>query len=103
MVAPCRLRYRVMRIREGGMAESRTLAVDIGGTGIKIALLDGDGEIIGERVRLPTPKPPVAPAKVTAAIAGAAKELGHFDRVSVGFPGAVRDGRVLTAPNLGTE
>src|SRR5437879_5004664 len=38
-----------------------------------------------------------------SATAGAAKELGHFDRVSVGFPGAVRDGRVLTAPNLGTE
>src|ERR1051326_9184295 len=28
---------------------------------------------------------------------------GPFDRASVGFPGAVRDGRVLTAPNLGTE
>src|SRR5207244_8804927 len=70
---------------------------------IKSAQLDGYGESIDDRVRLPSPKPPVAPAKLTAAIAGAAKELGHFDRVSVGFPGAVRDGRVLTAPNLGTE
>src|SRR5438132_947129 len=85
------------------MAETRTLAVDIGGTGIKLALLDGDGQIIGKRVRLPTPTPPVAPAAVTAAILGAAKGLGDFDRASVGFPGAVRNGRVLTAPNLGTE
>ena len=28
--------------------------------------------------------------------------MGGFDRVSVGFPGVVRGGRVLTAPNLGT-
>jgi predicted TIM-barrel fold metal-dependent hydrolase len=85
------------------MDDRRTLAVDIGGTGIKLAVLDGAGQIIGKRVRNPTPAPPVAPQTLTAAIAGAADGLGDFDRVSVGFPGAVRDGRVLTAPNLGTE
>jgi predicted TIM-barrel fold metal-dependent hydrolase/predicted NBD/HSP70 family sugar kinase len=85
------------------MDDRRTLAVDIGGTGIKLALLDGAGQIIGKRVRKPTPAPPVAPRTLTAAIAAAAAGLGDFDRVSVGFPGAVRDGRVLTAPNLGTE
>jgi polyphosphate glucokinase len=37
------------------------------------------------------------------AIDEAAKPLGDFDRVSVGFPGFVRKGRVVTAPNLGTE
>lgn len=84
------------------MEERRTLAVDIGGTGIKLALLDGDGRIIGQRVRLPTPTPPVEPAVVTDAIDAAAKGLGDFDRASVGFPGAIRRGRVLTAPNLGT-
>ncbi len=29
--------------------------------------------------------------------------MGAFDRISVGFPGVVRAGRILTAPNLGTE
>ena len=29
--------------------------------------------------------------------------LGPFQRISIGFPGVVRGGRVLTAPNLGTE
>jgi polyphosphate glucokinase len=29
-------------------------------------------------------------------------QLGPFRRVSIGFPGVVRRGRVLTAPNLGT-
>ncbi len=85
------------------MDEIRTLAVDIGGTGIKLAVLDDAGQMIGKRVRQPTPSPPVAPQVLTAAIAAAAAGLGGFDRVSVGFPGAVRDGRVLTAPNLGTE
>ena len=86
------------------MDETRTLAVDIGGTGIKLAVLDGAGQMIGKRVRQPTPAPPVAPSDPSpAAIAAAAARLGGFDRVSVGFPGAVRDGRVLTAPNLGTE
>ncbi len=32
-----------------------------------------------------------------------AAPLGRFDRISVGFPGVVRGGYVLTAPNLGTE
>jgi predicted TIM-barrel fold metal-dependent hydrolase/predicted NBD/HSP70 family sugar kinase len=85
------------------MAERRTLAVDIGGTGIKLALLDNHGELIGERVRLPTPTPPVGPDEVTKVIETAAGQLPGFDRVSVGFPGAVRDGRIKTAPNLGTE
>ena len=85
------------------MAERRTLAVDIGGTGIKLALLDDRGKLVGERVRVPTPTPPVAPDEVTRIIEAAAGPLAPFDRVSVGFPGAVRDGRVKTAPNLGTE
>jgi predicted TIM-barrel fold metal-dependent hydrolase/predicted NBD/HSP70 family sugar kinase len=85
------------------MDDPRTLAVDIGGTGIKLALLDRSGQIVGERVRVPTPPTPVAPDMLVAAIDGATPGLGPFDRASVGFPGAVRDGRVLTAPNLGTE
>jgi len=66
-------------------------------------LLDGAGQLIGKRLRLPTPPPPVAPEALAAAVDAAAAKLGDFDRASVGFPGAVRDGRVLTAPNLGTE
>jgi polyphosphate glucokinase len=85
------------------MNQPRTLAVDIGGSGIKAALLDNDGSIIGDRQRVPTPPKPVAPEALVHAIDKAASPLGDFDRVSVGFPGYVRDGRVLTAPNLGTE
>jgi polyphosphate glucokinase len=85
------------------MDGSRTLAIDIGGTGVKAALLDPQGNMIGKRSRVPTPPKPVTPEVLTKAIEEAIAPLGEFDRVSVGFPGAVRDGRVLTAPNLGTE
>jgi predicted TIM-barrel fold metal-dependent hydrolase len=83
--------------------ECRTLAVDIGGTGIKLALLDSAGTMIGERVRLPTPPLPAGPELVIQTIDQAVSQLGEFDRASVGFPGMVRHGRVLTAPHLGTE
>jgi len=85
------------------MDEPRTLAIDIGGSGIKAALLDEAGNIIGPRQRVATPAKPVAPEDLVRAIDDAAAPLGAFERVSVGFPGYVRDGRVLTAPNLGTE
>jgi polyphosphate glucokinase len=85
------------------MTHARTLAIDIGGSGIKAALLDNDGSMIGDRQRVPTPSKPVAPEALVRAIDQAAGPLGDFERVSVGFPGYVRDGRVLTAPNLGSE
>jgi polyphosphate glucokinase len=59
--------------------------------------------MIGKRQRVPTPAKPVAPEALVGAIDKAVSPLGDFERVSVGFPGYVRDGRVLTAPNLGSE
>ncbi len=85
------------------MNEPRTLTIDIGGTGIKAAVLDDAGRMISERRRVPTPPKPVLPAALVSAIDEVATPLGGFERVSVGFPGYVRQGRVLTAPNLGTE
>jgi polyphosphate glucokinase len=86
------------------MNQSRTLAIDIGGSGIKAALLDDDGTLIGDRQRVPTPPKPVGPEALVQAIDKAAAPLGGgFERVSVGFPGYIRDGRILTAPNLGSE
>jgi polyphosphate glucokinase len=77
-----------------------TLAIDIGGTGLKAALLDEKGDMIGERVRIPTPVGS-APQKLVEALGGLVAPLAPFDRVSVGFPGVVRQGRILTAANLG--
>jgi len=85
------------------MSDRRTLAVDIGGTGIKFAALDDSGRIVGEPVRVPTPPKPVAPEALIRVVDTAAVQLSPFERVSVGFPGMVRHGKVFTAPNLGTE
>jgi predicted TIM-barrel fold metal-dependent hydrolase len=85
------------------MSDRRTLAVDIGGTGIKFAALDDSGRIVGDPARVATPPKPVAPAQVVAIVAETSAKIGEFQRVSVGFPGMVRGGKVLTAPNLGTE
>ena len=100
------LRYRRASERSGQgpiMSDRRTLAVDIGGTGIKLAALDDSGRIVGPPVRVPTPPKPVAPDELIRVVGSAAGALGPFERVSVGFPGMVRGGKVLTAPNLGTE
>jgi polyphosphate glucokinase len=82
--------------------EARTLAIDIGGSGVKAAVLDARGRIIGERVRAKTPVHG-PPAFLIRTIAALVAPLGEYDRVSVGFPGVVREGVVRTAPNLGSS
>ncbi|MGH7925024.1 MAG: ROK family protein [Candidatus Binatus sp.] len=77
-----------------------TLAVDVGGTGIKAAALDEKGKMITERQKIKTPHN-ATPKKVVAIIEELAKMAGTFDRVSVGFPGVIKDGVVYTAANLG--
>jgi polyphosphate glucokinase len=77
----------------------RTLAVDIGGTGVKAMLLDEVGKPLTDRLRARTPDPST-PMAITAIIADFAKELGEFNRVSVGFPGVIKKGVVYTAANL---
>jgi len=83
-------------------AGTLTLAIDIGGTGLKGAVLDPSGVPLSDRLRVPTPEDR-RPEKVVDALAALADQLGHFDRVSVGFPGVIRRGIVLTAPHLGTD
>lgn len=77
----------------------RTLTVDIGGSGIKVMVLDEAGHPITERVRISTPQPP-KPEAVIAAIAELTRSQGDFERVSVGFPGVVRNGITETAVYL---
>ena len=79
-----------------------TLGVDIGGSRIKASVLDRDGALLVSQVGTATPMPAEPPA-VLDAIAGLAAGLPPFDRISVGFPGVVKGGRVITAPNLGTD
>ncbi|MDX6243293.1 MAG: polyphosphate glucokinase [Frankiales bacterium] len=79
-----------------------TLAFDIGGTGLKAAVLDVSGSLIGERVRVETTYP-LPPDKMVTELVALASSLSGYDRVSAGFPGYVRAGKVLSAPHFITR
>ncbi|MGH7907632.1 MAG: ROK family protein, partial [Candidatus Binataceae bacterium] len=82
------------------LAKPRTLAVDIGGTGIKALILDPHGQPIAERSRILTPKH-ATPSAVMRVIKKLARKQEEFERASVGFPGVVKRGIVYSAANLG--
>jgi polyphosphate glucokinase len=80
----------------------RILCFDIGGTGVKAMLLDESGVRLSDRIRVPTPQP-ATPAAVLAVL----REISvmdqihkKFDRISAGFPGVVKGGKTIDAPNL---
>jgi polyphosphate glucokinase len=76
----------------------QVLGIDIGGSGIKGALVDLDsGEFTSERIRIETPGSFEIEA-VTDTIAALVREFNHKGAVGVGFPAAVAEGIVLTAP-----
>lgn len=76
------------------------LGIDIGGTGIKGALVDTDkGRMLTERYRLLTPQPAIPQAMIDTM----AEIVRHFHwqgPVGCGFPGVVKDGVVYTASNV---
>jgi polyphosphate glucokinase len=93
---------RVRGVKRGTKAGPSTLAIDVGGSHVKASVLDERGHMLHDRVRVDTPKK-LTPQKLVSLIVELVRTLPKFDRVSVGFPGVVRDGVVRTAPNLGTE
>mgnify|MGYP005825047983 FL=1 len=78
----------------------KILGIDIGGTGIKAAIVDTKtGELLSERHRIPTPKPatPEVVAKVVKEI------VKHFDwkkAVGCSFPTTIVDGKCIHTGNL---
>jgi polyphosphate glucokinase len=80
----------------------RILAIDIGGTGLKAAVIDRIGQFLTDRVRVDTPHK-CPPGKMVKVLRELVKPLGAYDHISIGFPGYVRDGKVFTAPHLGTK
>jgi polyphosphate glucokinase len=74
--------------------------VDIGGTGIKGAVVDLDqGTMVTDRVRILTPQPstPEAVAKVVGEVVG---KSGYSGPVGCTFPAVVKDGVAQTAANV---
>jgi polyphosphate glucokinase len=76
-----------------------TLAIDIGGSALKASILDRHGRMIVDPVHLPTPYP-CTPAVLLRALVKLTAPLPSRDRISIGFPGVVRSGHVVTAPHF---
>jgi polyphosphate glucokinase len=75
------------------------LSVDIGGTLVKACTVNVTGAMVAEWLNEPTPA--VAnPENVLRIIDTMVRSLPPFARISIGFPGVVRNGKILTAPNL---
>ena len=78
-----------------------TLAVDVGGTGLKASVLDANGAMVADRVKVATPYP-LTPDKLVATLKRLIAPLPTAARASVGFPGMVRDGVVRSVPHFTT-
>lgn len=79
-----------------------TLCIDVGGTGLKAAAVALDGSMVSERVKISTPYP-CPPTRLVDALSSLAAKLPDCERVSVGFPGLVRHGRIWHVPALSRE
>ena len=80
----------------------RILCIDVGGTGLKAAVISPQGKYLVKRVRMKTPERR-KPKHIVQALADLAAPLGAFDCVTIGFPGVVKKGVVISAPSFGTE
>ncbi len=81
------------------------LGIDIGGTGIKAAVVDLEtGTLVSERMREPTPQPPTREA-ILATVGDVVHQLGSSGVLTsemsagAGFPAAIRSGQAMTAPH----
>src|SRR5471030_2147958 len=79
--------------------ELKILSIDIGGSNIKGTVLNEKGALTMDYEKIPTPHP-ASPENVLNAIKTLVKAFPPYDRISVGFPGYVKEGVIKTAPNL---
>ena len=78
----------------------KALGIDIGGTGIKGAVVDTKkGGLITDRLRLLTPEP-ATPDALAATVASVARHFDWEGPIGCTFPGVVKGGHVHTAANL---
>jgi polyphosphate glucokinase len=79
---------------------SRAIGVDVGGTGIKAAVVDtATGELLVKRRRLDTPRP-ATPEAVRDTIVELVNGFGVTAPVGVALPTIVRNGVALSAANI---
>jgi polyphosphate glucokinase len=83
-----------------GPGGDRIIGIDIGGTGIKGALVDvKDGKLAAPRARLDTPHP-ATPSSVATTVIEVLNQIGADGPVGLTLPAVVRGGTVETAANI---
>ncbi|MBD0377014.1 MAG: ROK family protein [Bacteroidota bacterium] len=80
----------------------KILTIDIGGSKIKATILNAEGKFIMDYKKNETPIP-ANPQNIVNTIKELVRDFPEYDKISVGFPGYVKDGVVKTAPNLDNE
>jgi polyphosphate glucokinase len=76
------------------------LGIDIGGTGIKGAIVDlATGELVTERHRLPTPAD-ATPESVGRVVGELVSQFDYSGTTGVTYPGVIENGVAMTAANL---
>ena len=79
----------------------QALGIDIGGSGIKGAVVDTrTGEFVTPRFRIATPQPPVAEAVIRTVKKVISKSGYRGSLLGIGFPGVIRQNLIETAVNL---
>jgi polyphosphate glucokinase len=79
------------------------LGIDIGGSGIKGALVDTTTGIMkADRFRLPTPED-ARPGAVADTVKGVVKHFDYSGPIGCGFPAVVRDGEICSAANISQD
>jgi polyphosphate glucokinase len=74
------------------------LGIDIGGSGIKGAIVNAaTGGLVTERLRSPSP-PTFQPDEVVAVVTDLVRQFAYRGPIGVGFPAVVMRGRVITPP-----
>ena len=79
-----------------------TLVIDCGGGGIKATVLDDAGTMRAQPVRVPTPYPLTTKLFVDTLV-DLSKQLPHATHATVGLPGMIRHGVVVTTPHYVTK
>lgn len=83
-------------------AVTTTLAIDCGGGGLKASVLDETGTMRAQPVRVPTPYP-LPPSLFVKTLTELSEQLPKADRATVGMPGMIRHGVVVTTPHYITR
>ena len=79
------------------------LGIDVGGSGIKGALVNTvNGELVTDRFRLETPRP-AKPKPIIKTINALVRHFDYAGPLGVGFPAIVSDGTLMSAANVSNK